>query len=327
VAAALYNVLRAYRNRGFKVTECNADPEFQPLKGKLEGTSLNLCAQDEHVHDVERYIRSIKDRARSGYNSLPFPYVPRLVVIRLVGNTVFWLNAFPVADGVSDTLSPRYLMTGKHLDFNKHVQIEFGAYAQTHEEHDNSMQARTVGAICLGPTGNEQGAHYFMCLATGRRLTRNRWTELPMPRDVIARVAELGRRQGMPKTLTFADRYGHEILDEANDVDDDHDSDYDPDEESKQSSVSSGSYASSTSSGSDDDDDDDDDGNNAQVLPQQTAGVGAPPASANNDDSEGEDNDDSDDDGDEDPPDMFSHYSSDDESDSDDECPPSTQRS
>jgi hypothetical protein len=218
-------------------------------------------------------------------------------------------------------------MTGKHLDFNKHVQIEFGAYAQTHEEHDNSMQARTVGAICLGPTGNEQGAHYFMCLATGRRLTRNQWTELPMPRDVIARIAELGRRQGMPKTLTFADRYGHEILDEANDVDDDHDSDYDPDEESKQSSVSSGSYASSTSSGSDDDDDDDDDGNNAQVLPQQTAGVGAPPASANNDDSEGEDNDDSDDDGDEDPPDMFSHYSSDDESDSDDECPPSTQRS
>jgi hypothetical protein len=205
VAAALYNVLRAYCNRGFKVTECNADPEFQPLEGKLEGTSLNLCAQDEHVHDVEQYIRSIKDRARSGYNSLPFPYVPRLVVIRLVGNTVFWLNAFPVADGVSDTLSPRYLMTGKHLDFNKHVQIKFGAYAQTHEEHDNSMlQARTVGAICLGPTGNEQGAHYFMCLATGRRLTHNWWTELPMPRDVIARVAELGRRQGMPKTLTFA---------------------------------------------------------------------------------------------------------------------------
>jgi hypothetical protein len=123
----------------------------------------------------------------------------------------------------------------------------------------------------------------------------------------------------------LADRYGHEILDEANDVDDDHDSDYDPDEESKQSSVSSGSYASSTSSGSEDDDDDD--GNNGQVLPQQTAGVGAPPASENNDDSEGEDDDDSEDDSDKDPPDMFYPYSSDDESDSDDECPPSTQHS
>ena len=32
----------------------------------------------------------------------------------------------------------------------------------------------------------------------------------------------------MPKSLTFADRFGHEIHDDADDVDDDHDSGYDP---------------------------------------------------------------------------------------------------
>jgi hypothetical protein len=28
------------------------------------------------------------------------------------------------------------------------------------------MQACTIGAICLGPTRNEQGGHYFMSLMT-----------------------------------------------------------------------------------------------------------------------------------------------------------------
>jgi hypothetical protein len=77
------------------------------------------------------------------------------MVIQLIANAVFWLNAFPHADGVSDTLLPRYLLTGKHLDYNKHVRLEFGVYMQTHEEHTNDMQPRTIGAICLGPSGNE----------------------------------------------------------------------------------------------------------------------------------------------------------------------------
>ena len=85
-------------------------------------------------------------------------------------NTVFWLNAFPVTDGVSSQYSPRYIILGFLLEFNKHVRLEFGAYVQTHEEHNNNMSDRTVGAICLGPTGNIQGGHYFMSLATGERI-------------------------------------------------------------------------------------------------------------------------------------------------------------
>jgi hypothetical protein len=55
------------------------------------------------------------------------------------------------------------------------------------------MLPRTIGAICLGPSGNEQGGHYFMSLSTGRRLLRDWWTELPMPHDAITRVGALGR--------------------------------------------------------------------------------------------------------------------------------------
>ena len=135
------------------MTECKADMEFEPVQNLFQGTTFNLCAEDEHIPEIERYIRTVKDRSRSGYNSLPFERIPRLV-----------------EDGISDTLLPRYLITGQHRDYRKHVRLEFGAYVQTHEKHTNGMERRTCGAICLGPTGNEQGGHYFMSLATGLHL-------------------------------------------------------------------------------------------------------------------------------------------------------------
>jgi hypothetical protein len=39
------------------------------------------------------------------------------MLICLVANAVVWLNTFPHADGASNTLLPRYLLPGKHLDY------------------------------------------------------------------------------------------------------------------------------------------------------------------------------------------------------------------
>jgi len=80
--------------------------------------------------------------------------MPCIAIIQLLENAVFWLNVFLHPDGISETLSLCYIMTGKHLDYHQHVRTEFGAYVQTHEEHSNDLKAHTIGAICLGPTGN-----------------------------------------------------------------------------------------------------------------------------------------------------------------------------
>jgi hypothetical protein len=298
VAAALNKVRMIYRRRGFKIAVSHADPEFAPLQDTFSDISFNLCSQDEHVPEIERYIRTVKDRTRSGYNSLPFERIPRLMVIRLICNSVFWLNAFPHADGVSETLSSRYLLTGKHLDYNKHVRLEFGSYVQTHEEHSNDMRPRTIGGICLGPSGNEQGGHYFMSLATGRRLLRDRWTELPMPKDAIAKVNQLGRQQNMPKTLTFADRFGFELPDAEDDIDDDHDSDYDPDDDDQSSDTSTASSQSWTHSSDDDDDEDDDDDRSTHSVPELIAGVDSDDEDSDDEDDEDDDDDSNDDDSD-----------------------------
>ena len=107
-----------------------------------------------------------------------------------------------------------------------------------------------------------------MCLSTSARITRDRWTDLPMPREVIHRVTEMGRQQGMPTTLTFADRHGQELEDRLVEVPDDDSTQeaYDPyyDDESAHTDEDDLSYDTSDDKDEDDhgdaDDDDDDDG-------------------------------------------------------------------
>ena len=200
-----------YQQRGFQVDSLHADSEFEPIRPEFP--FINTSDADDHQPDIERAICTVKDRVCSTYQMQPYKYIPCLMVVHLVRNTIFWLNAFPVDNRWSSKHSPHYIMTGKHLDYNKHVHAEFGEYVQTHEEHDSDMHEQTVSAVCLGPTGNQQGGHYFMSLATGVRLVRSRWTPLPMPCEAQSRVESFGRKQNMPKTLTFGDRLGHEIPD------------------------------------------------------------------------------------------------------------------
>jgi hypothetical protein len=102
-------------------------------------------------------------------------------------------------------------MTGQHLLYSKHAVIEFSAYVQTHEEHSKKMDQHTMGCMCLGPTGNQQGGHWFMSLTSGERVIRYRWTELPVPQEAINWVSSIGRRQGMPSLITYVNRHGCEI--------------------------------------------------------------------------------------------------------------------
>jgi len=113
------------------------------------------------------------------------------------------------------------------------VRTEFGAYVQVHEEHSNDFRAHTIGAVCLGPTGNDRGGHYFLSLRTGQCVVCHRWTELPIPADAIDRVTQLGHDQGMPSCLTFGDQYGmlllaDDVKSESNDMHDVDDSTYAP---------------------------------------------------------------------------------------------------
>jgi hypothetical protein len=129
---------------------------------------------------------------------------------------------------VSDTLSPRTIITGQTVDFNRHCKYEFGQYVQTHEEHNNSMVPRTTGALAMRPTGNAQGNYYFFSLSMGCILNRSHATKLLMPDDVIDRVHVLAQRQRATAGLLFSDRNRHPDADDEDSDDDD--SEYQPDD-------------------------------------------------------------------------------------------------
>ena len=201
---------------GFAVELALMDGEFAHLRGELAsmGVMLNDMSRDEHVGDVERFIRTIKERMRAIYNTLPFQKVPARLIVEMRKASVFWLNSVPQKNGFASKLSPRTIMTGQKLDFKRHCRFQFGQYVQTHEEHNNSMSPRTVGALALRPTGNAQGSYYFMSLSTGRVLNRLRGTALPMPDDVTDRVHRMAQQQKADPGLLFGDRNMTPVYDE-----------------------------------------------------------------------------------------------------------------
>ena len=150
----------------------------------------------------------------------------------------YWLNMFPRKGGISKTLSPRALLTGQSWCYTTHCKLEFGDYVQTHEEHDNSMAARTIGAITLRPTGNTQGGYFRGC-----------WTSLPMPNEVIDRVHRMARQEHGNNGLLFEDRNHNPLVDPDDDGEDD--STYHPEEDDNSDDDDNGD-------GDDDDDGDDD---------------------------------------------------------------------
>ena len=201
-------ILQIYQRRGFCVEVALMDGEFGHLQGEMAsmGVMLNETSRDEHVGDIERFIRTVKERMRAIYNTLPFHKVPTRLVAEMAKACVFWLNSLPPHSNFGNELSPRTIVTGQKLDFKRHCRFQFGEYVQTHKEHDNSMMSRTVGALALHPTGNAQGGFYFLSLSTGRVLNRLRATALPMPDHVVDQVHHMARQQKANPGLLFRNR-------------------------------------------------------------------------------------------------------------------------
>ena len=193
-------VIDMYEARGFTITRVEGDREFACITNELLPIPINIADADDHVPQVERSVRTIKERTRCLLQGLPFKRIPKAMIRASVENSNKVLNISPPKNGVSRTLSPLTIMTGRpNINYND-LKIEFGAYAQVFEDNDptNTVKARTTGAIALTPTGNAQGGYYFMSLTTGRKLSRQQWHELPMPDGVIEAVERMALAEQQP---------------------------------------------------------------------------------------------------------------------------------
>ena len=215
--------------RGFSIFEIQMDGQFEPLQGAVAEMkiTMNVCSEAEHMGDIERLKRKVKERARGVVMHLPYKKLPGRMVIELVHLYAFWLNVFPPGlKTIHPTMSTRAVLTGLEVDSNNHCKLEFGEYIHTHEEHDNTMASRTCAAIALRPTGNTQVGYYFMSLRTGLRINRNQWTALPLPSTVKLAIEQLAKNN--PGGLDIRDRNGRALaLDDDEGYISDEDSTYD----------------------------------------------------------------------------------------------------
>ena len=217
----LREVIQLYHARGFAVTELKTDQEFNCLRIDVLPILLDALAVDNNVHNVERSIRTVKGDTRTLTVSLPFSRVPRFMVSEIITFALRSRNMLPAPNGVSKTMSPLSLVTGAPKPEYAHMKLEFGSYVHIFNDNvpTNTMTARTTGAIVLNSVGNSKGDYYFLNLETGKRVIRNQYTPLPIPKDVIEQVNLLGLRDKMPllqkQCLIFERRHGIPLPDDA----------------------------------------------------------------------------------------------------------------
>ena len=141
------------------------------------------------------------------YHNLPYKAIPKVMLTHLAMDSTHKLNFFPAKGGVSDYFSPYVIMSGRKLDYNKHLKYQFGSYVQANQDNDptNTNAPRTIDAIYLRPMPNLQGGHELMDLRTGRVITRRKVTEIPITDSVIRIVKEMAEQQGI-KSLKLTGR-------------------------------------------------------------------------------------------------------------------------
>eukprot|EP00934_Nitzschia_sp_Nitz4_P000074 Nitzschia sp. Nitz4//scaffold495_size4786//1166//4435//NITZ4_009233-RA/size4786-processed-gene-0.0-mRNA-1//-1//CDS//3329553072//74//frame0 len=226
-----------------------AEDIFGPEVGSMKGKTVRHQPHKVPSHDMTR-------------PNIPMAIYEKYRDITICGD-IMYVNNVPI---------PRTIVVGEVIDYNRHCEFKFGEYVQTHEEHSNDMEARTIGALALRPTGNRQGGYYFYSLSTGKIINRNRATRLPMPQDVIDRVNTMGTKLNGKRGLRFGDQNDNPTVDEEpddedeNDDIDDSDYSYSTDDDSDTDSDSMGDHTDS--------DDDDDNGDNNVMNANEEAEEG-----------------------------------------------------
>ena len=112
LSESIKNVIAIYTQRGFKVEHALLDGEFVPLRTKLLKMVIcaNFATHNEHVPEIKRQHRVIKERARACRSNLPFEVLPEFLPVEMVNNCALWINMFPAKGGIPN-VSPRTLMT------------------------------------------------------------------------------------------------------------------------------------------------------------------------------------------------------------------------
>jgi len=123
-------VIQIYHRHSFKVQHLHGNGQFEHITKHFSdvGITINVMGRNEHVPEIEQMIRTIKERIWATVNQLPFKTFPHRLIVEMVYNVTFWLNAFLHNYGIHEVIGLRTILTGLHIDHNKHCSLEFVSY-------------------------------------------------------------------------------------------------------------------------------------------------------------------------------------------------------
>jgi len=84
-------VIKLYQSRGFHVCDIHADNEFECIREHIHPIAMNIVTADSHVGEVERSIRTIKERLRTCVHGLPFQRLPKLLKL-MTHQSLVWMT-------------------------------------------------------------------------------------------------------------------------------------------------------------------------------------------------------------------------------------------
>jgi hypothetical protein len=192
-AASVANVLAdhvdSYAAKGFTVTRVITDPEATLRAAATilmrRGIDHDETGVEQHAARVESMVKLVKERTRSILHSLPYK-LPAHLMRYAVQYAVRMVNTTTPKNALQAT-SPRELFLGRKTDLKRDFRVAFGEYCHVpaYGGQSNTMKTRTLPAISLGGKGNVSGSSEFFILTTGRVVSRDHWTVIPMPQDAI----------------------------------------------------------------------------------------------------------------------------------------------
>ena len=97
IADGITQVHKLYLQRGFKITHMHTDCEFETIRKEMIyiGIKLKCASKKEHVPEIERIIRTVKERVRSARSTMPFKQISKLMIVHLVSSAIFGSMLFP----------------------------------------------------------------------------------------------------------------------------------------------------------------------------------------------------------------------------------------
>jgi len=131
--SAVQNICNLYEARGFRIS----DNEFSSIRESILPIELVIVGKGQHIPEVERSIRTLKEDVRTTIHGLPILFYPQLMMKSLLIHVTRLRNMLPSPNSVCQHLSPATVVIGTHIQPSIH-DVNAGDDVEDNDVNDNN---------------------------------------------------------------------------------------------------------------------------------------------------------------------------------------------